>query len=271
MDDIAFYPADPDLATTLTADQVNDFNKKGFISPIDALTVEETVQSQRYFDFLLEELTRRNDGRNAYSIMGYQTRCKGIWDLAMHPKILACVEDLLGANFVCWTSHYFCKMPEEQKRVPWHQDATYWPVRPTQTVTVWLAIDDVDLANGPMRFLPGSHNLGKIPWKKAQGDVALGQEITDISAYQAPFENVLRAGQMSIHASTLVHGSDPNSSKRRRCGLTLRYIPSDCGVNAGAERVLQGAVPCRGNSGAWQVNTRPDKDDLAPIHDHYRD
>ena len=42
MDDVAFYPADPDLATTLTADQVCAFNDNGFISPLDALTDEET-------------------------------------------------------------------------------------------------------------------------------------------------------------------------------------------------------------------------------------
>ncbi len=271
MDDIAFYPADPTMATTLTAGQVRAFNEDGFISPIDALTAEEAEQSREYFDFLLAELARGNDRRNAYSIMGYQTRCKGIWDLAMHPRILACVEDLIGPDFVCWTSHYFCKMPEDKKRVPWHQDATYWPVRPTQTVTVWLAIDNVDSGNAPMRFLPGSHDLGKIPWEQAQGDVVLGQEIADVSAYRAPFENVLRAGQMSIHASTLIHGSDPNASTRRRCGLTLRYVPSSCGVTAGAERVLQEAIPSRGNPGAWHANARPDGDDLAPIHKHYRD
>ena len=162
-------------------------------------------------------------------------------------------------------------MPEEGKRVPWHQDATYWPVRPTQTVTVWLAIDDVDEFNAPMRFLPGSHDLGKVPWEKAEGDVVLGQEIKDISAYSAPFANVLQAGQMSIHTSTLIHGSEPNTSKHRRCGLTLRYIPSTCGVKVGSEQVLRGAIPCRGDSGAWRANVRPEIDDPTPIHDHYRD
>ena len=37
---------------------------------------------------------------------------------------------------------------------------------------------------------------------------------------------VLGAGQMSLHDGSIVHGSLPNRSDRRRCGLTIRYVPS---------------------------------------------
>ena len=37
---------------------------------------------------------------------------------------------------------------------------------------------------------------------------------------------VLKAGEISLHHGVLIHGSNPNRSKRRRCGLTLRYIPT---------------------------------------------
>ena len=36
----------------------------------------------------------------------------------------------------------------------------------------------------------------------------------------------LPAGWMSMHSDLLLHGSEPNQSTRRRCGLTLRYIPT---------------------------------------------
>src|SRR5207253_2415890 len=36
----------------------------------------------------------------------------------------------------------------------------------------------------------------------------------------------LRAGEISIHDGALIHGSLPNRSQRRRCGLTLRYVPT---------------------------------------------
>ena len=268
---ISFTESDPANARTLTSAQITNFNRDGFLAPLPALSDEETLESRRYFDQLLSTMKSMDDGRNAYAIMGYQNRCKGIWDLAMHPRILDYVEDLLGPDFVCWTTHYFCKIPGDERRVPWHQDATYWPVRPTDTVTAWLAIDDVTADMGPMRFIPGSHRLGKVDWHHAEGDVALQQEIPDAERFGEPVDDVLRAGEISLHTSTLVHGSEPNTSDRRRCGLTLRYIPSSATVKKGAEGTLAGAIPCRGDPGHWKRNSRPLDDDLTPIHSAYRD
>ena len=269
--DIEFFPVAVQQAKTLSRTQVMQFNELGYISPLDALTPTEVSANRRYFDDLLARVKAYDDGRNAYSIMGYQNRCKGIWDLAQHPRILGYVEDLLGPDFVCWSTHYFCKLAQESKHVPWHQDATYWPVRPTKTVTVWLAIDDVDQANSPMRFIPGSHLLGGLEWRKASGDFVLHQEIPDAKRYGRPHDNILKAGQISLHASTLIHGSEPNRSDRRRCGLTFRYIPSDCGVLAGAERILRDAVVCRGDPRHWIRTRRPADDDVRAIHHYQRD
>ena len=36
----------------------------------------------------------------------------------------------------------------------------------------------------------------------------------------------LQAGSVSVHHPNIVHGSNPNTSDRRRCGLTIRYIPT---------------------------------------------
>jgi hypothetical protein len=37
---------------------------------------------------------------------------------------------------------------------------------------------------------------------------------------------VLRAGDLSVHHPNVIHGSNANTSPRRRCGLTIRYIPT---------------------------------------------
>ena len=58
---------------------------------------------------------------------------------------------------------FFCKYPSASrgdKFVAWHQDLTYWGLEPPQAVTAWLAIDDVDIDNGCMRVVPGSHRQG---------------------------------------------------------------------------------------------------------------
>jgi hypothetical protein len=270
-DKIDFLPSEGKNLKSLQPEQVELFNERGYLSPLDALNPVETEASRSYFDTLLETIHNMHDGRNAYSIMGYHNRCKGIWDLAMHPRILDYIEDLLGPNIVCWSSHYFCKLAQDPKHVPWHQDATYWPVRPTRTITVWLAIDDVDSANAPMRFIPGSHLMGKAEWHVAAGNYVLPQEIPNATDFGEPVANLLQAGQISIHASTVIHGSEPNTSNRRRCGLTFRYIPSSCGVLGNAQRLLKDGIVCRGDHGSWFANSRPANDDPTMIHSHYRD
>jgi len=37
---------------------------------------------------------------------------------------------------------------------------------------------------------------------------------------------ILKAGDVSIHHPNIIHGSNANTSPRRRCGLTIRYIPT---------------------------------------------
>ena len=282
---IRFYPSDAGCAKTRSRQQVQQFNDNGYLRPLDALTSAEVQTARAYFESLLARVQALKDGRNAYTLEGYHNRCRGIWDIAQHPVLLDYVEDLLGGDFVCWSSHYFCKLPGDPKRVPWHQDATYWPVRPTKTVAVWLAIDDVDVGNSPMQFMPGSHRQGALEWQPATGDTVLVQEVQDIQRFGEPVQNTLRAGQVSIHTSTLLHGSEANVSDRRRCGLALRYVPSDCtaielpsalnrlGLKPGTlrQRVLNNAVACRGDPGHWQSNPPPPGDDVTMIHRHYRD
>lgn len=271
-DVIDFFPIVPDEPRRLSVAEIERFNRDGYLAPLPALSAPEAKASRDYFDHLMARIRALNDRRNAYAIMGFQNRCRGIWELAQHPLICDYVEDLLGPDFVCWSTHYFCKVPGDAKRVPWHQDATYWPVRPTKTVTVWLAIDDVTPDNAPMRFIAGSHRHGAIEWHRAKGDVALGQEIDAPQQYGgAVYDNVMRAGEISIHASTLVHGSEPNHSADRRCGLTFRYLPSDCGVLPKAERILADAVVCRGEPGHWVRTPRPAGDDVSLVHSHYQD
>jgi ectoine hydroxylase-related dioxygenase (phytanoyl-CoA dioxygenase family) len=182
----------------------------------------------------------------------------------MHPLILDYVEDLIGPDIIAWGSHFFSKQPHDPKHVPWHQDASYWPLTPARTVTVWLAIDDADQENAAMLFLPRTHRQGHLPWKPTDKPAVLGQEIQDAEQYGKPIVDALKAGEMSLHADMLAHGSTPNPSDRRRCGLTVRYCPPSVrALNPGWSKQ---AILCRGTdpSGHWQHNPRPNGDNLAP-------
>jgi ectoine hydroxylase-related dioxygenase (phytanoyl-CoA dioxygenase family) len=255
----AFVPADPSHARTLTQDQVHAFNDRGIIGPFRVHDAAAVAANRRAFDALLAAF--RAQGRDSYAINGFHDRCRSIWDLATDPRVLDLVEDLLGPDVVVWGTHFFCKMPGDGRTVGWHQDATYWALTPTRTVTAWIAIDDSDAGNGGMQTIPGSHRHGPLPvrpegsgstnvlWEQAQGWESLGQ----------PQCLTIPAGWCTLHSDLLVHGSEANASTRRRCGLTVRYAAAEVrswdGWNGNAIR-------CRGRDreGYWGHKPRPDGD-----------
>ena len=265
--DLRFRPVENRAPRTLSAAQLERWNRDGFVTPLTLFDRDEAVDVRARCDALLEQ---REDG--AYAINCFQARSRTLWELCTEPRLLDAVEDLIGPDIVCWASHFFCKLPGDPKRVPWHQDAIYWHLAPARTVTVWLAIDDVDEENAAMRFLPGSHALGALAWEPAEDDAVLGKAIDDVSALGEPLSNDLPAGAFSLHADMLAHGSAPNRSDRRRCGLTIRYCPPE--VRATDERWRRGLEPilCRGRdpSGHWRHHDRPPGDDIRgvrPPHD----
>ncbi len=247
----------------LSSEQIRFYNNKGYLKPFKIYEPSQADANREYFDFLSAGIKRQNDGRDSYAICGYHTQCRGIYDIITNPLILDHVEDLIGPNVVCWGTHFFCKLPHDPKAVPWHQDASFWPFDQSRTVTVWLAIDDADVENSCMHVIPGTHNLGALKWEKPKVPGVLDQEITDVDQYgeSVPFE--LTAGSMSLHADMIVHGSPPNASSRRRCGLTIRYIPAEVRSTAGWNKF---GVICRGHdvSGHWANLPRPEGEDLTP-------
>src|SRR5690606_14292403 len=98
-------------------------------------------------------------------------------------------------------AHFFCKLPGDGKEVPWHQDCAYWPLSPSRTVTLWLAIDDADPGNANMQFIPRSHRHGLIGYDESQSDSdVLGLAVAEAGRYGDEAVDVtLRAGQFSLH------------------------------------------------------------------------
>jgi non-heme Fe2+,alpha-ketoglutarate-dependent halogenase len=256
---LRFHPADPARSRTLTAEQVERFNREGYLAPLRIFEPEEAAEIAKYFDKLLARVLAA--GGDSYSISTAHLKYGRVYDILTCPRVVERVADLLGPDVVAWGSHFFCKMPHDGKRVDWHQDASYWPLTPSKTVTVWLAIDDADRENACMRFLPGSHLHGHLPYETSspsEGNV-LDQKVANVERFGEPLDIELRAGEISIHSDLLLHGSEANASDRRRCGLTLRYCAAD--VRAGLDWNQKGVVvQGRDLEGHWSNPVRPASD-----------
>lgn len=217
--------------------EAGQYAKRGYVVPDFQLSPDRVHQLQAALDRLIrdnpevrpEQLisvhVRGPDGStNAEGIHGSEV----FLELARDPGILDCVESVLGPDIVLWGCAMFCKPPGDGMAVPMHQDGHYWPIKPLATCTVWVAIEDSDRDNGCLQVVPGSHADKEVfGHETKQGRVALSEQVR-ADAYDASnvIDVELKAGQMSMHDVYLLHGSNANTSSRRRSGLALRYMPA---------------------------------------------
>src|SRR5262245_14883909 len=188
--DLRFHTMGVENPSTLTREQIDAFNRDGFLKGVRLFDEDEIAAHRRYFDGLLERVIAA--GGDSYSISTAHLKYPEVYDLLSHPRIVAIVKDLLGDNVIGWGSHYYCKMPREGKRGSWRQEARYWPLRRSKTVTVWLAIDAADTENACMRFIPGSHRFGHLTWSLSEDDEdnVLNQTIADAERFGEPVDDV---------------------------------------------------------------------------------
>jgi non-haem Fe2+, alpha-ketoglutarate-dependent halogenase len=215
----------------LTTTLVDAYERDGFLSPVPALTPEQARSGREK----LEAFERALGGplTSAAVDARYRSRThvllRWVHGLAAHPAILDAVEDLIGPDILVYTSTWFIKEPDSAAIAAWHQDATYFGLRPYVHVTAWLALTDATAENGCMEFIPGSHRRGQLPHRAGvvaasvnrAGQAVVG-DIDDAPAVHAP----LRAGEFSLHHTLCLHRSQPNRSRDRRIGLAVSYVPT---------------------------------------------
>ena len=148
--------------------------------------------------------------------------------------VLDLVEPLLGPDIALFSSHFICKPGGHGKRVPWHEDFFYWKgadpdgamLAPQEVVTLWLAIDPSTKLNGCMNVIPRTH--GDNPGEYEPVDPQTNVFDRELRRFQIDESRKvaleLSPNQASLHDGRLIHGSDANTSSRRRCGYTMRYI-----------------------------------------------
>jgi ectoine hydroxylase-related dioxygenase (phytanoyl-CoA dioxygenase family) len=210
----------------LTEQQTQAYSRDGILSGLPIMPEREIQQFRQQFDALEAEEGRERAQNKLFDRHFDQPF---IWEIATHPGILDCVEGLIGPDILLLSTHFFCKYGPDCRFVAWHQDLRYWGLEPPEEVSAWFAVDDSDTENGCMRVIPGSHRSGLIEHGRAETKgnlLSINQEMPVSPEDESrAMDCVLKAGEISLHHGLLVHGSLPNRSPRRRCGLTIRYIP----------------------------------------------
>ena len=207
----------------LTADEIKQYNKDGYIAPINVLTKEEAIQVRKEIELIEKEMPDEIDNSGRYNVHLISPKLDKI---VHNSNILDSVESIIGKNILVCSTTLFIKNAYQKGFVSYHQDAKYIGLEPHNWVTAWIAITDSNEINGCMRMWPGSHkHLKEHNQKFNEGNLLTrGQTIENVPEDQIKLIE-LKAGQMSLHHPRIVHGSGVNKSDDRRIGFVIQsYI-----------------------------------------------
>ena len=225
----------------LTPSQLNQFERDGWLMLENLFSAEEVATLMddvpRIFALRREEVVREKDGETPRSAFAAQTYSDPFRRLGRHPRLIEPVQKILDGPVYLHQFKVNAKAAFDGDVWQWHQDYGTWQrddgMPEPRALNIALFLEDVTTFNGPLMFIPGSHNDGVLGaghdtattsyplWTLDQKTVAA---LANEKGMVAPLG---KAGSVLMFHSNLVHGSPGNMSPFSR---TIVYI-SACHVD----------------------------------------
>jgi phytanoyl-CoA dioxygenase PhyH len=206
------------------------FERDGFLT-LDSVGVPTSV-----LDGAIADLDGRfeGDGNTQGGVYYSRYRIQDAWRisanvraLALSPAIHAVLATLYGRTPRPFQTLNFQKGTEQSV----HSDTIHFNSMPSGFMCgVWVALEDVDVDNGPLVYFPGSHRFEEVTLE----DVAADADDRDYPRYERyivdliererlePAYGTLRKGQALIWSANLLHGGMPlrDQSRTRQSQVT---------------------------------------------------
>lgn len=212
---------------------LGDYERDGVVLIRQFLSTAEVADLRAELDrYTREDLaskpadaaTREADGvtvRNLWRLEQHNPRLKAF---AEREDILALIAPLVHGEPELAAVETFNKPARVGSGVPYHQDNAYFCRTPPDMLTVWIAIDPVTEANGPVFFIKGSHTQGVLPTKPSgvRGN-SIGMAEVPSTPLTEQFCALLAPGDATIHHCNTIHHSSPNTTDQSRLGFLLVY------------------------------------------------
>lgn len=219
----------------LTAQQVQDYHKNGYIIVPNFLTGEEV---NKLYTIALEDDAMRkhsfdlNDqsGKKTKLALWYQPGNDAYGLLTKSKRMVESVNQLMDDDAaVC---HFHSKLMQKDPKIggawEWHQDYGYWYKNeflfPNQMISVMIAISDANKENGCLQVIEQSHKMGRVEHGFAGEQVGASQHYVDLALKTMPLVYVeLKAGDALYFHPNLLHRSEANLSDKARWSLISVY------------------------------------------------
>jgi phytanoyl-CoA hydroxylase len=225
----------------LTQAQIDEYNRVGAIVVADVLTPAEVAELRAVTDMFVENSRAVTTHTEVYDLEDTHTpaqprvrrikaphlRHPAYNALVRHPRIIEVLSDLWGPNIRFDTAKLNLKSAGFGAAVEWHQDWAFYPHTNDDLAAVGVIMDDMELANGPLMIVPGTHK-GPVFDHRAGGKFcgAMDPSRNDCD-YSKAIALTGRAGSITVHHVRAVHGSAVNTSNKDRRLLLFQFRTAD--------------------------------------------
>lgn len=147
--------------------------------------------------------------------------------LARDERLVRMSEALIGDEIYLYSHKMTMKQPREGGAWEWHQDFGYWynnGCLSPEMLSIWIALDTSNKANGCLQVLKSSHILGRLNHVREDGQTNVEKPYLDAAIER--FEHVyveMDPGDALVFHCNLLHRSDANNSDTYRWGYICSY------------------------------------------------
>ena len=232
----------PSLSNPVLSNARESFEREGYALFPHVLDADLIMEASDHVEWLQRQHPDLRPEQLGHTLMTEDP----FWvRLISDDRLLDIAQQFIGPDIALFASHYISKPPFDGQPVLWHQDGSYWPLDPMEVVTLWLAVDDSNPENGCMRVIPHTQHTDLQEMKRrtdVQNVLNSGMDASLVDETNA-VDCTLPRGGVSVHHPNLIHGSNANHSPHRRCGLTIRYIPTSTRILPRGQLTPEGRWP----------------------------
>lgn len=226
------------METRLSPEEIHRFYEDGFLSVPNITTEEEVVSIRGLYDRLFEQRVGWDKGDffdfAGTDVPGTAASVPQLLDPSRYEPALRdtlfrrnaheIAKQLLGSTAELVFEHAMMKPAQTGGVTPWHQDYAFYPKFTNyQSVTFWMPLQPVDLANGCLDFIPGSHKKAMLAHRSVNNDPRIhGLEaigVDESGLVSCPLE----VGGATIHHYRTLHHAGPNRSNGPRRAYALGF------------------------------------------------
>ena len=242
------------MRTEVSAPEVAQYRRDGFLHFPDLLSPAEVDELKSAVIETVSDISRRKvagDGAGFEEGDGFYDRVftqrLNLWRIddvvrsyVTRPelgRLMCALEGVEGLRV--WHDQALIKEPFANPTA-FHLDVPYWSFFSRHAISIWIALEDANMANGCLCFVPGSHRL-------TTGENArIGENFGDLMRIYPALGDIdpvvvpMKAGDCSFHNGLTAHAAGPNMTRGRRVAMACAYMPEGSTFN-GRQNILSNA------------------------------